>query len=85
MPSKEYKAILELLNSMPDTSGLSFEERRSNFETQASQLPIAESVSFKPVSVEGIPAEWIVPQGTPEQNVLLYLHGGGYCMLRKKT
>jgi len=80
MSSKEYKAILELLNSIPDTSGLSFEERRSGFETRASQLPIAESVSFEPVSVEGIPAEWIVPEGTPEQNVLLYLHGGAYCI-----
>jgi acetyl esterase/lipase len=80
MPSKEYKTILELLNSIPDTSGLSFEERRSGFETRASQLPIAESVSFEAVSVEGIPAEWIVPEGTPEQNVLLYLHGGAYCI-----
>jgi acetyl esterase/lipase len=80
MPSKEYTAILELLNSMPDTSGLSFEERRSNFETQVSQLPIAESVSYGPVSVEDIPAEWIVPEGTLGQDVLLYLHGGGYCL-----
>ena len=80
MPSKEYKDILELLDSMPDASGLSFEEQRSNFEEQVSQLPVAESVSCKPVSAGGIPAEWIVPKGTPERNVLLYLHGGGYCI-----
>jgi acetyl esterase/lipase len=80
MPSKEYKAILEMLNSMPDTSGLSFEERRSGFETRASQLPIAENVSYEPVSIEGIPAEWIVPEGTNKQDVLLYLHGGAYCL-----
>ncbi len=80
MPSKEYKDILELLDSMPDTSGLTFEERRSNFEEQVSQLPVAENVSFEPVSAGGIPAEWIVPAEAPERNVLLYLHGGGYCI-----
>jgi len=80
MPSKEYEDILELLNSMPDTSGLTFEERRSNFEEQASQLPVAENVSCEPLSVAGIPAEWIVPAETPERSVLLYLHGGGYCI-----
>ena len=45
MPSKEYEGILELLNSLPDTLGLPFEEGRSNFEIQASQLPVAENVS----------------------------------------
>ena len=80
MPSKEYKDILELLDSMPDTSALSFEERRSNFEEQVSPLPVAESVSCQPVFAGGIPAEWIVPKGAPERNVLLYLHGGGYCI-----
>ena len=78
MPSKEYRDILELLDSMPDTSGLSFEEQRSNFEEQVSQLPVAESVSCEPVSAGGIPAEWIVPKGAPERNVLLYLHGGEF-------
>ena len=80
MPSKEYQDILELLKSMPDTLGLSFEERRSNFEEQASQLPIAENVSCEPLSVDGIPAEWIVPDEASDQAVLLYLHGGGYCI-----
>jgi monoterpene epsilon-lactone hydrolase len=80
MPSKEYKSILELLDSMPDTSGLSFEERRSNYEKEVSQLPVADNVSCEPLSVDGLPAEWIIPEGSPEQNSLLYLHGGGYCI-----
>jgi acetyl esterase/lipase len=80
MPSKEYKDILEFLASMPDTSGLSFEERRSNFEEQVSQLPVAKSVSCEPVSAGGIPAEWIVPAEAPKRKVILYLHGGGYCI-----
>ncbi len=80
MPSKEYKDILELLESMPDTSGLTFEEQRADFEEQVSQLPVAGSVSCEPLSAGGVPAEWIIPEGAPEGNVLLYLHGGGYCI-----
>ena len=57
MPSNEYKAILELLDSMPDTSGMTFEERRADFEQQVSLLPVAEGVSSEPVSAGGIPAE----------------------------
>jgi acetyl esterase/lipase len=80
MPSNEYKAILELLDSMPDTSGMTFEERRADFEQQVSLLSFAENVSCEPVSVGDIPAEWIVPEGATGQDALLYLHGGGYCI-----
>ena len=80
MPSDEYKNILELLDSMPDTSNMTFEERRADFEQQVAILPLAECVSCEPVSAGGIPAEWIVPEGAPDGDVTLYLHGGGYCM-----
>jgi acetyl esterase/lipase len=80
MPSNEYKAILELLDSMPDHSGMTFQERRADFEQQVSLLTNAEDVSCEPVSAGKIPAEWIVPEGAPGQDVLFYLHGGGYCI-----
>ena len=48
MPSKEYAGILDVLRSLPDAAGLSFAERRSNFEAQASQLPVAENVACEP-------------------------------------
>ncbi len=80
MPSDEYKNILELLESMPDTSGMTFEERRADFEQQVAILPMAESISCEPVSAGDIPAEWIVPEGAPDGDAMLYLHGGGYCV-----
>jgi len=80
MPSKEYADILALLDSMPDSSGLTFEQRRSNFEEQVSQLPLAGNVSCESVSVGPVAAEWIFPEKASKQNVLLYLHGGGYCV-----
>jgi len=41
------------LDSMPDTSGLSFEERRSNFEEQVSQLPVAENDTVEIKTLHG--------------------------------
>ena len=80
MPSDEYKSILELLASTPDTSDMTFQERRSDFEQQVAILPVAEGVTCEPVTAGGIPAEWIVPEEAPGGDVLLYLHGGGYCV-----
>lgn len=30
------------------------------------------------VSADGVPCEWIIPQNSPKDQVLLYLHGGGF-------
>ncbi len=35
-------------------------------------------VKSEPASVNGIPAEWLIPDGAASDKVLLYLHGGGY-------
>jgi epsilon-lactone hydrolase len=33
-----------------------------------------------PVSIGGMPAEWIKPPKADSQRVVLYFHGGGYCL-----
>jgi monoterpene epsilon-lactone hydrolase len=80
VPSQEYKDIVAMLVSMPDISDLTFQERRIEYEKRVRPLPVAEKVSCRPVSVGGIPGEWIVPEGAPDSKALLYLHGGGYCI-----
>jgi monoterpene epsilon-lactone hydrolase len=30
------------------------------------------------VTADGVPCEWIVPQNSPTDQVLLYMHGGGF-------
>jgi acetyl esterase/lipase len=30
------------------------------------------------VTADGVPCDWIIPQGSPTDQVLLYLHGGGF-------
>lgn len=43
---------------------------------QTRTLP--DRVTVTPVSVDGVPCEWIYPDGAPTTDRLLYLHGGGY-------
>ncbi len=35
-------------------------------------------VRNEPADIPGIPAEWLIPEGAANDQVLLYLHGGGY-------
>ncbi|MCP4749792.1 MAG: alpha/beta hydrolase [Proteobacteria bacterium] len=80
MPSQEYLQMLEFIKSMPDSSGLSMEERRAGMEAGVAQLPAAEGVAFEPVQIGEMKAEWFVPSETAGDAVILYLHGGGYCL-----
>ncbi len=79
MPGKEFDDVIQLIDSLPDRKGLTLQERRSEFEKAVSLLPVAEGVSFEPLKVGSMPAEWVFPQGAPEDRAILYLHGGGYC------
>lgn len=39
---------------------------------------IPAGIEVKPVSADGLPAEWIIPYGAGKDKVILYTHGGGY-------
>lgn len=44
--------------------------------TARAQLPAG--VTRKAISVDGVACEWVIPENSPEDRVLLYLHGGGF-------
>ncbi|MCP4757107.1 MAG: alpha/beta hydrolase, partial [Proteobacteria bacterium] len=58
---------------------LSIQERRTEFEKSVAILPTADGVTFEPVKIGNMAAEWIVPIEADDV-VILYLHGGGYCV-----
>ena len=43
-----------------------------------SRVKLDPDVSHEPIRADGVPCEWIIPQGKPIDRVLLYLHGGGF-------
>ncbi len=80
MPSQEFSQMLDILKSLPDNSGLPIEQRRTGMEDGVALLPIAEGVKSEPVTIGDMQAEWIVPAEIDNDAVILYLHGGAYCL-----
>lgn len=80
MPSQGFNQVLEILKAMPDNAGASIEERRKAMETEVTLLPVADGVTSEPLKIGELQAEWIIPVDIDSDVVILYLHGGGYCV-----
>ena len=51
---------------------------RRLLELSMRRVQLAADVIREPVSADGVPCEWIIPQSSLPDQVLLYLHGGGF-------
>jgi acetyl esterase/lipase len=51
---------------------------RQAFEVMLTQSPVVPGVAFEQETAGGLPASWCIPAGAIREQVLLYLHGGGY-------
>lgn len=80
MPSQEFKQILDFMKTMPDTSGLPIADRRAGMEAGVAMMPTADGVTFEKLTIDDMAAEWVIPTITQNDAVILYLHGGGYCI-----
>lgn len=57
----------------------SIEDFRELCEKGASRYAkIPSGVTVKPQIIEGISAEWLIPEGSNPKKLILYVHGGGY-------
>lgn len=57
----------------------SIPEFRAQCERGANKFgKIPEGVVVTPITIEGIHAEWLVPENNPPDKVIMYVHGGGY-------
>ena len=65
---------------MPDTSGLPFVQQRAAQEAGVAMMPIADGVMIDTLKIGDVPAEWLSPSKIENDAVILYLHGGGYCI-----
>ena len=76
MISEQLKNVIERIKSQPQNPNATIEKRRAGMERISER--VASDVSCEPVSVSGVPAEWIAAPGAVQDRVILYLHGGGY-------
>jgi len=80
MPSKEFENLVQLLKTFPKDNDQTIEERRSDFEKRSKMLPLAEGITIEPVRIDDVNAEWLKPDEVSNGSVILYIHGGGYCV-----
>ncbi len=82
MPSAAMQQALELLRArqraQADNPPLGLTEARAAFSPAGRTHPIPRDVVVSGVSAGGVEAYWLDAPGVSAQNVLLFLHGGGY-------
>ena len=80
MASPELQSVLTMLADGGPVRGETFAEQRANLEVALAGMPLADDVRVDPTEVGGVAAEWTTVPGSRPDRVLVYLHGGGYCI-----
>ena len=80
MASPEHQALVEILRNQPVLDGATISDKRAGMEDMAGGAPLPEGTVVEVVDAGGVPAEWLHHQAVPGDVVVLYLHGGGYCI-----
>jgi acetyl esterase/lipase len=80
MASPEHQAIVEMLRNQPVLDSATVADMRAGMEDMAGGAPLPEGTTIEVVDAGGVSAEWVSVAGASGDAVLLYLHGGGYCI-----
>lgn len=74
------RASTALYVSLIDAESVDVRHTRTRLDLIAGMVPKASGVGFDKATIAGCDAEWLVPDGAPEDKLLLYWHGGAYVM-----
>jgi acetyl esterase/lipase len=80
MASAELQMVIDLLRAQPIPRDATFADQRAAMESLTQMAPPPADATCTPCEVGGRPAEWVDAAGARDDRVLLYLHGGGYCI-----
>lgn len=68
------------LAKLPPSETMTLAQRRAQYDKAERFFPVASDVNIETVAIGGVPAERLTPPSTKAGAVVLYLHGGGYCI-----
>jgi acetyl esterase/lipase len=73
------KCIFQLKHNLFDRPGkLDVNKDRRELDAMARHFKPLASMQYSPVKANGVPAEWITPQGISSSRAILYIHGGSF-------
>jgi monoterpene epsilon-lactone hydrolase len=78
MASPESEQIRATLVNDRETLDVPLAVQRQEWLAAAAQVQLPPNITIAPVDVEGMPGEWVNSPSIAPQQVLFYLHGGGY-------
>src|SRR5258708_26517415 len=85
MASAEFHELVKKRRSRPGEETPTIEQLRAGFAALSRQFPPSASATFEPVNASGVPAEWVSVVAGKPLPVILYFHGGGYCIGSAQT
>lgn len=83
MPSIRHQMLKYSLKSMTlslPLRGSDIEKLRLILDVTALGMQLPWAVHFKPIKIDHLHGEWIIPKGADKRKVILYFHGGGYAL-----
>jgi acetyl esterase/lipase len=76
--SRVFRIIFRLRDLVSRRLELDVHQERAAFEALAATFESLIDAHCTAVAADGVPAEWILPEGVSDDRIVLYLHGGSY-------
>jgi acetyl esterase/lipase len=80
MPSAEFENLVQMFKAQRTDAEPTVPELRTAFDLLGQMMPVAEGVHVEETTLGGLPTDRLTVDGADTDRVLLYLHGGGYCI-----
>lgn len=85
MASPEFHDLLKRMRERPRAENQTVGQSRAGFEAMSRSFKPSADASFEPVDAFGVAAEWVSTKASSQSPVILFFHGGGYCIGSAKT
>ena len=80
MPNETLQMLIDMLQANGPHDDPSFAAQRARLDEQAGGAPLVDGTRCEAVRANGVACEWVTAPGARPDVVVLYLHGGGYCI-----
>lgn len=85
MASPEFYDLVKRMRARPRQLDQTVDQSRADFEAMSRNFKPAADASFERVDADGVAAEWVSTEAGKQLSVILFFHGGGYCIGSAET